>query len=586
MSAPSMGAIAPDILLNGTGLPQAQLEQLTGLRVKRSFGLPARATLRFDDLGYAIAAADSFRIGAVVEVKMAQGDKLFAGEVTGVDLQLDRGVPDFVVVVDDFSYKMTLGNQVSSYTRMSYSDIVKKIAGNYGLSAEVDATGQICDYTLQADSDFGFVSELADRVGFDWWVEDKTLMFKKPAAAAGGPALAVGEDLRQFSVRASALHPGQTTVTGWVPKTKQAVAGVSAPVNRSLLPDANLVAGFATVAGLAGQSKLTTSVPSALAQDEAKALADRAVTHWATAAVTAKGTTPANSAVKLGGSVAVSGAGPASGRYLVTEVEHSYSARGFETRFTAGDRRPTGLVDTLTNGKKSSFRRDGLVIGVVTQVGNSQGSPGDVKIKYPGLDEQLESNWARMLSVGGGNNKGVTFMPEVNDEVVVGFENGDPRRPLIIGALFNGKDAQPGFVMSGGQVGSRQITSRLGHVVEFGDGTTPETQYISLALAGGQSSVKMSKKEFVATVPQGTPLSISAGSATFKIGTDGSITIQGSKITLKADTDVEISGLNVTTKASVKNSASGTMVELKANAQLDLSSTGPAMLKGNPVLVN
>ena len=49
---------------------------------------------------------------------------------------------------------------------------------------------------------------------------------------------------------------------------------------------------------------------------------------------------------------------------------------------------------------------------------------------------------------------------------------------------------------------------------------------------------------------------------------------------------MEISGLNVTSKASVKNSTSGTMVELKANAQVEVSATGPAMVKGNPVMVN
>ena len=580
-----MGAIAPDILVNGSALSATQLEQLTGLRVRTSLGLTGRATLRFDDIGYAIAAGRTFSIGTPVEIQMDGGTSLFTGEVTGIDLQLDQGVPDFVVVADDLSYRMALGNKVRSYTQMSYSDMVSKIAGEYGMSATSDSTITQFDYTLQADSDFGFVSELAERVGYDWWVEGKSLKFKKPVAG-DGPTLTVAEDLRQFSVRGSALHPAATTVTGWAPKTKQSVVGTASSANGAVLPTAALVSGFAKVNSLAAPAKLTTSSQSPLDQTEADAMAQRSVTAWAASAVTARGTTLANAAIKIGGSVTVAGAGPANGKYFVTEVEHSYSDRGFETRFTAGDRRPSGLVDTLTAPKRSSFRRDGLVVGVVTAVGNSQGSPGDVKIKYPGIDDQLSSGWARMVSVGGGNNKGVTFMPEVNDEVIVGFENGDPRRPVIIGALFNGKDAQPAFVMDGTQIGSRQITSRLGHAVEFGDGAAPDKQYISLTLAGGATSVMMSKKEFAATVPSGIPLSITAGSSSFKIGNDGSITIQGSKITLKADTDVEISGLNVTTKASVKASTSGAMVEVKGSATVEVSASGPTTIKGNPVMVN
>ncbi len=581
-----MGAIAPEVLADGTALSAAVLEQLTGLRVKSSFGLPARATLRFDDIGYSIAAGTTFAIGSTITVQMAAGQKLFTGEVTGVDLQLDRGVPDFVVIADDLSYKMTLGNKVRSFAQMKYSDIVSTIAGEYGLSPTVDDSATMYDYVQQTDSDFGFLSEMAERLGYDWWIDDRKLMFRKPTAGPAGAVLTVGEDLRQFSVRASALHPGATKVTGWTPKTKQGLIGQASAAEAGLLPTANLVSGYAAVSALAGKSAVTSAADSPMAQEEAGRLAQRAVNHWAAAAVTARGITLANSAIKLGGQVTIANAGPANGGYIVTEVEHSYTEQGFETRFAAGDRRPSGLVDTLTAKKQTSFRRDGLVIGVVTMVGNSQGSPGDIKIKYPGVDDQFESGWGRMVSVGGGGQRGVTFMPEVNDEVIVGFEGGDPRKPVILGALFNGKDAQPSFVSAGGQVASRQITSRLGHAVEFGDGTSPDKQYISLVLAGGQTSVMMSKQEFVATVPAGIPLTISAGSASFKIGNDGSITIQGSKITLKADTDVEISGLNVTTKASVKNSASGTMVEVKANAQVEVSSTGPAMIKGNPVMVN
>lgn len=584
MPSSAMTAIAPEIIVAGT--PMSAAYELSGLKVRTSFGLPSRATLRFNDAGFAIAAGSTFGIGTKVEVRMAEGETLFSGEVTGIDLQLDRGVPDFVVIADDVSYKMALGNKARSFTRMSYSQIVSQIGGEYGLGVTADSTSGAFDYTLQADSDFGFVSELAERIGYDWWIEGKNLKFKKPAASAVAVKLDASKDLRQFSVRASVLHPDSSTVVGWTAKTKTSISGKSEKPSSDILPTASLVSGYASVSALGSVAKVSTSARGPVDHAEAEALASRSAAAWAAAAVTARGTTLIAPKIKIGGSVEVDGAGPANGKYFVTEVEHSYSDRGFETRFVAGDRRPSGLVDTLAAGKQTSFRRDGLVVGLVTDIGNPDGAPGDIKVKYPGIDDQLASGWARMVSVGGGNQKGVTFMPEVNDEVIVGFENGDPRRPVILGAVFNGKDSQPAFELTGSTVNSRQITSRMGHAVEFGDGTSPDKQYISLTLEGGKTSVMMSKKEFVAQVPAGVPLSITAGSASFKIGNDGSITIAGSKITLKADTDVEISGLNVTTKASVKNAASGAMVEVKASAQVEVSASGPAMIKGTPVMVN
>ena len=246
-------------------------------------------------------------------------------------------------------------------------------------------------------------------------------------------------------------------------------------------------------------------------QKEAETLADRLVDRWTAGAVTAKGSCPADPRIAPGGSVEITDAGPASGTYHVTEVEHSYSARGFETRFTAGDRRPSSLVDVLSTERPSSFRRDGLVVGIVTMVGNSAGSAGDVKVKYVSIGDQVESNWARIVTLGAGSQRGMTFLPEINDEVIVGFEGGDARRPVILGGLFNGKDVPVEFGVQNNTVSQRRITSRLGHFVEFGDGTDTASQHIDLNLAGGKHQVRLGKDKLTASVPAGIPVTITAG---------------------------------------------------------------------------
>ena len=175
-------------------------------------------------------------------------------------------------------------------------------------------------------------------------------------------------------------------------------------------------------------------------------------------------------------------------------------------------------------------------------VGNSQGSAGDVKVKYTAVGDQVESNWARIVTLGAGAGRGLTFLPEVNDEVIVGFEGGDARRPIVLGGVYNGRDVPVEFGVQNNAVSKRRITSRLGHFVELGDGVDPQTQHIQLSLAGNQHLVRLGKDKLDATVPAGTPVTIASGTASIQIDQAGAITLSGKKITLKSETDVEISG--------------------------------------------
>ena len=90
-----------------------------------------------------------------------------------------------------------------------------------------------------------------------------------------------------------------------------------------------------------------------------------------------------------------------------------------------------------------------------------------VKLKFPSLPGQDTSWWAPLVSLGGGNERGWFFLPEIDDEMLVMFEHGDIRRPVIVGALWNGKDAPPDE--NGGQNERRSIVSRNGSKIVFDD---------------------------------------------------------------------------------------------------------------------
>ena len=110
----------------------------------------------------------------------------------------------------------------------------------------------------------------------------------------------------------------------------------------------------------------------------------------------------------------------------------------------------------------------GVVIGIVTNVDDPD-LQGRVKVKYPWLQNDSESPWARIVSFMGGADRGAVFRPEMDDEVLVVFEHGDMRRPYVLGALWNGNDSMPRERGGDADNNIRLIKSRSGHLIVLDD---------------------------------------------------------------------------------------------------------------------
>jgi phage baseplate assembly protein V len=107
----------------------------------------------------------------------------------------------------------------------------------------------------------------------------------------------------------------------------------------------------------------------------------------------------------------------------------------------------------------------GIVIGKVTAVVDPQ-KQGRVQVQFPWLDDQLQSAWASVVAPFAGNDRGLFFMPEVGDEVVVAFVHGDFSQAFILGATWNGTAAAPSP-----DPRQRMIRSKNGHTIRFVDST-------------------------------------------------------------------------------------------------------------------
>lgn len=105
-------------------------------------------------------------------------------------------------------------------------------------------------------------------------------------------------------------------------------------------------------------------------------------------------------------------------------------------------------------------------IGIVTDNKDPE-KLGRVKVKIPVLSGEDSSWWCPLVMPGAGKNRGWFFIPEVDDEVLVLFEHGDMQRPMIIGALWGGKDKPP--EKNDGKNERRMIKSRQGNTILFDD---------------------------------------------------------------------------------------------------------------------
>jgi uncharacterized protein involved in type VI secretion and phage assembly len=133
---------------------------------------------------------------------------------------------------------------------------------------------------------------------------------------------------------------------------------------------------------------------------------------------------------------------------------------------TAGD-----VLAALRGGEGATSRYPGVYPATVVDLKDSQ-SQGRVKVRLPwavDVESAQFEVWARLATLMAGGGRGSWFVPEVGDEVVVAFEAGNPVRPYVLGALWNGNDAPPVSMDGSGKNNIRRLHSRAGSTITLDD---------------------------------------------------------------------------------------------------------------------
>jgi len=214
------------------------------------------------------------------------------------------------------------------------------------------------------------------------------------------------------------------------------------------------------------------------------------------------------------------------------------------------------LADLLRSQNTEPPRSIGVSTGIVTSNRDEEGL-GRVKVNLAWRGENDESHWARIAVPMGGNGRGMIFYPEVGDEVLIAFEQGDINCPYVIGALWNGKDLPP-ETNSDGKNNIRKIKSRSGHELIFND--TEQQEKLEIKTKAGHTII----------------LDDSAGGEKIEI-----VDKSGSnKITIDSTQN------SIAMESAMQLKIKANIVEIEGTTSLTLKSSAVLTIQGLPVKIN
>jgi phage protein D len=557
-----------DIRINGEEFPATVLPSLLGVVIDQHAHLPGMFTLRLSDPGLKILDEGPFRFQTKVAITATDKNnrpvKLITGEVTALEPEFNEGMDaELVVRGYDLTHRLYRKTRSTTYLNVKDSDLAHQFAQTAELDAKVEATQTVYDHLYQHNqSDLAFLMQRAWRIGYECFVEDDALIFRKPKLDQPQLTLTWGDDLLSFRPRISiAEQVEEVLVKGWDVQKKSAIIGRAA--EGALYP----TIGDDQRTEAQKNGKLTLVDQPVVSQAEAEILAKARLNELSGSYIEAEGEAFRRPDIRAGQVVKLEALGQRlSGAYLLTHVTHVHTATGFKTTFGVRGLR-TGLLLAQWTNQSTLDRWPGVFPAIVTNTDDPKGW-GRVKVKFPWLSNEDESDWARVSSAGAGPKAGFCLTPAVEDEVLVAFIYGDFSQPIIVGGVWNGKDGvppPPANAASGEKPLVRTWHSRTGHHITMSDNADKR---IDVKTAGGHTLTLDDAKQCISVR--------SAGGLEIILNDNGKeISIQsGGKITVKGSTEVQVeSGGNLQIKANG-------MLQVEAGANLELKANGSATLQG------
>jgi phage protein D/phage baseplate assembly protein gpV len=485
-----------------------------------------------------------------------RNESMFEGEITGVDVRYGNSHEANIVVKGyDLSHRLHMGRYNRSFLNMTDSDIAKKIIKEVGIPiGEIEDAGVVHEYIFQEnETNFSFLQGRAARLGFEMYVMEKKFYFRK--SQPGSPvALEWHRNLFNFHNRNTTHEQVDSVrVSAYSVERKERIEAEVSKENAEVVTTTGNKKGSEN-ASLITVPKVKTVVDQNIqTQGEADKLAQTIFNEVSSQFMMADGLAEGNPELRPGKIVKIEKMGDKQdGEYYITDATHHYEGRSYTTEFSVRGSRGGNLATSIGNRPKLKPGQTNLV-GLVTNNKDPKGW-GRVKVKFPTLTEEHESNWARVVGAGAGPDRGFWCLPEIDDEVLCCFEHGDIHRPYIIGGVWNGKDAPPDSQdESVDPVHLRTFATRKGHRMTYADESAGSWhQGIHIVSSSGYKIVIDEESKYLEILtPGGHHLKMDDAGQNVTLKSSGSLNIEATtSLTMKAQASMEI---NATGQMTIKS---------------------------------
>jgi Rhs element Vgr protein len=514
---------------------------------------------------------DHFVPGNDIEIKLGYRGKtetVFKGIIVKHRVCIRKNGTSLSVECRDKAVRMTSGLKSRYYTETTDGDLLDELLGEYGVEREVATTKPSLPEVVQYDStDWDFVVCRAEANGHVVAVRDGKITVGPPATD-GEPVVTAqfGATVLELDAEIDARWQAKgVTTTAWNATDQELV---SADASEPSVPDSgNLSAS--ELSDVFGGDPHQLRHGGKLSEPELQAWADGRLLKDRLAKVRGRVRFQGFGGVTAGDVIEVTGIGERfAGTQYVAGVRHTFANGNWETdvAFGLSPELHTAIYPVTAQpagGLMASV--NGLQIGIVTALQDDPDGEDRIKVRLPLVSDSEEGAWARLATLDAGDQRGTFFRPEIDDEVVVGFLDGDPRYPVVLGQLHSSTKPAPEAAKDENHV--KGYVSRSKMKLTFDD----DKKVVILETPGGNKLTLSDDEKTASLVDQnGNKVTLD----------DGGITLESAKdLTLKASGDVKVQGTNVECKSQSNFKAEG-------QAGVDVKSSATLTIKGSLVQIN
>jgi len=504
-------------------------------------------------LAYTLENAQAW-LGKVVHIVLEENNN-FLGVVTNIDFDQEDGHSGNHIVVSGYSKTILLesGEKLHSWEELPLKDIVKEVIKNgAGEQLQNDINPEYTskmDYQNQyLETDFQFIQRLAKQYNEWLYYDGEKLIFGKPKSFDSPISLTYNSEISKLKIsvqavpnKFSAFTYNESADKRYTAKSKDTVSGLPKLGNEAFASSKEVFATPAYTHGIVSTGD-DVVLESFLKKKQESAAAN---TNYVSA-------TTKNSKLKVGSIVTIQSSVLENssmltqevGSFIITEISHYATHLGeYENNFRAIPSKVLSLPEPDVAYPIAQTQQ------AVVESNTDPQNKGRVRVQMLWQQgTQMKTAWLRVMTPDAGSsdkvgtNRGMVFIPDVGDHVMVHFRYGDPNRPFILGSVFHGKS---------------------------GGGGGKDNNKRSFATRGGTSLILDEEKNtFTATDPSGNMIMLN-GDGTMTIYAPNKVDIQSKEINLIADEKVSISGTNEVNVDSKKVLVSGTdEVTVKSDTQI------------------